>query len=87
MKILSITLEKCSGCAVLIDDKIVFSTSEERYSRIKSDSSFPKNSINDDAGFWDTFGNKMFAFLTNVFFGGNCTDSLNGSRIIYRKLK
>ena len=46
MKILSITLEKCSGCAVLIDDKIVFSTSEERYSRIKSDSSFPKNSIN-----------------------------------------
>jgi len=46
MKILSITLEKCSGCAVLIDDKIVFSTSEERYSRIKSDSSFPRNSIN-----------------------------------------
>ena len=28
----------------------------------------------------------MFAFLTNVFFGGNCTDSLNGSRIISRKL-
>ena len=51
MKILSITLEKCSGCAVLIDDKIVFSTSEERYSRIKSDSSFPKNSINDALSF------------------------------------
>ena len=49
-------------------------------------SRFAKNSINDDAGFWDTFGNKMFAFLTNVFFGGNCTDSLNGSRIISRKL-
>ena len=47
MKILAITLEKCSGCAVLIDDKIVFSASEERYSRIKSDSSFPRNSIND----------------------------------------
>ena len=46
MKILAITLEKCSGCAVLIDDKIIFSTSEERYSRIKSDSSFPRNSIN-----------------------------------------
>ena len=51
MKILAITLEKCSGCAVLIDDKIVFSTSEERYSRIKSDSSFPRNSINDAISF------------------------------------
>ena len=51
MKILSVTLEKCSGCAVLIDDKVVFSTSEERYSRIKSDSSFPKNSINDALSF------------------------------------
>lgn len=47
MKILAITLEKCSGCAVLEDDKITFSSSEERYTRIKSDSSFPKNSIND----------------------------------------
>ena len=51
MKILAITLEKFSGCAVLIDDKIVFSTSEERYSRIKSDSSFPRNSINDALSF------------------------------------
>jgi len=51
MKILAITLEKCSGCAVLIDSKIVFSTSEERYSRIKSDSSFPRNSINDALSF------------------------------------
>jgi len=51
MKILAITLEKCSGCAVLIDDKIIFSASEERYSRIKSDSSFPKNSINDALSF------------------------------------
>ena len=45
MKILSITLEKCSGCALLIDNEIVFATSEERYSRIKSDSSFPIQSI------------------------------------------
>ncbi|MCH2405524.1 MAG: hypothetical protein MK200_04950 [Nitrosopumilus sp.] len=51
MKILAITLEKCSGCAVLVDDKIIFSASEERYSRIKSDSSFPKNSINDALSF------------------------------------
>ena len=51
MKVLAITLEKCSGCAVLIDNKIIFSASEERYSRIKSDSSFPKNSINDALSF------------------------------------
>ena len=56
MKILAITLEKCSGCAVLIDDKIVFSTSEERYSRIKSDSSFPRNSINDALSFSELRG-------------------------------
>ena len=44
MKILAITLEKCSGCAIFVDDEIIFSSSEERYTRIKSDSSFPKNS-------------------------------------------
>ena len=47
MKILAVTLEKCSGCAIFVDDRIVFSSSEERYSRIKSDSSFPLNSIKD----------------------------------------
>ena len=51
MKVLAITLEKCSGCAVLIDDKIVFSASEERYSRINSDYSFPQNSIYDALSF------------------------------------
>jgi len=45
MKILALTLEKCSGCAIFVDDKIIFASSEERYSRIKSDSSFPLNSI------------------------------------------
>ncbi len=33
----------------------------------------------------DYFGNKMFAFLVNVFFGGHWTDSLNESRIISRQ--
>ena len=33
----------------------------------------------------DYFGNKMFTFLVNVFFGGYWTDSLNESRIISRK--
>ena len=45
MKVLSVTLERCSGSALLIDDKIAFSSSEERYTRKKSDALFPKNSI------------------------------------------
>jgi len=48
-------------------------------------SRFGKGSINEDAGFVDGFGNKMFAFITNVLFGGVWTDSLNESRIISRK--
>ena len=51
MKILAVTLEKCSGCAIFIDDKIVFSASEERYTNIKSDSSFPQNCILDGLKF------------------------------------
>lgn len=47
MKILALTLEKCSGCAIFVNDKIVFSSSEERYTNSKSDSSFPVNCIND----------------------------------------
>ena len=46
---------------------------------------FGKGSVNLDAGKIDSFGNKMFAFLVNVFFGGHWTDSLNESRIISRK--
>ena len=48
-------------------------------------SRFAKTSVNEDAGYFDTFGNKMFTFLTNVLFGSHLTDSLNGSRIISRK--
>ena len=32
------------------------------------------------------FGNKMFTFLVNTFFGGNYTDALNGFRIIKRDI-
>lgn len=46
---------------------------------------FGKNSINLDAGILDGFGNKMFAFLANILFGGYFTDTLNESRIITRK--
>ena len=48
-------------------------------------SRFGKTSVNLDAGRMDTFGNKMFTFLINVFFGGRLTDALNLSRIITRK--
>jgi len=37
---------------------------------------FGKGSVNLDAGIVDGFGNKMFAFLANVFFGGHWTDTL-----------
>jgi len=46
---------------------------------------FGKTSINLDAGFVDTFGNKMFVFLVNILFGGHWSDTLTGHRIITRK--
>jgi len=49
-------------------------------------SRFGKNSSSEDANFIDKFGNKMFTFLVNTFFGGNYTDALNGFRIIRRKI-
>ncbi len=49
-------------------------------------SRFGKNSSSQDASdyFYGYFGNNMFTFLVNVFFGGNYTDSLNGFRIFTR---
>ena len=38
-----------------------------------------------DAGKIDAFGNRLFAFFTNLFFGGKLTDVLNESRLITRK--
>ena len=49
-------------------------------------SRFGKNSVSEDASLLDRFGNNMFTFLVNTFFGGNYTDALNGFRIIRRKL-
>jgi len=49
-------------------------------------SRFGKNSVSDDANLLDRFGNNMFTFLVNSFFGGNYTDALNGFRIIKRSL-
>jgi len=47
MKVLAVTLGKTSGCSVLVDDEIKFATSEERFSRLKSDESYPKRSIDE----------------------------------------
>ena len=49
-------------------------------------SRFGKNSSSDDAGLIDRFGNNMFTFLVNTFFGGKYSDALNGFRIIKRTL-
>lgn len=49
-------------------------------------SRFGKNSVSEDAGLIDRFGNNMFTFLVNVFFGGQLTDALNGFRIIKREI-
>lgn len=48
-------------------------------------SRFGKGSINLDANLIESFGNRMFTFLINVFFGGKYTDTLNESRSITRK--
>ena len=49
-------------------------------------SRFGQNSDSEDAGLIDRFGNRMFTFLVNVFFGGSYTDALNGFRIIRRNI-
>ena len=45
MKALAVHWGKGSGCSIVIDDEIKFAVSEERFSRIKSDESYPKRSI------------------------------------------
>ena len=49
-------------------------------------SRFGKKSISEDANALERFGNNMFTFLVNSFFGGKYTDALNGFRIIKRTL-
>ena len=49
-------------------------------------SRFGKKSVSEDAGPLERFGNNMFTFLVNVFFGGHLTDALNGYRIIKREI-
>jgi len=48
---LGLTLGQCSGCSIFKDNRVIFSASEERYTRKKSDESYPKNSIDDGLKF------------------------------------
>ena len=47
-------------------------------------SRFGKNSVSEDASLLDRFGNNMFTFLVNVFFGGHFGDCLDGFKIVKR---
>ena len=49
-------------------------------------SRFGKNSVSEDAGLLDSFGNNMFTFLVNCFFGSHYTDALNGFKLIKREI-
>ena len=49
-------------------------------------SRFGKKSESEDANALERFGNNMFTFLVNVFFGGRLTDALNGFRLIKKDL-
>jgi len=62
----------------------LISKAQEGYDQVII-SRFGKGSVNLDAGKIDAFGNRVFAFFTNLFFGGNLTDVLNESRLITRK--
>ena len=45
MNVLGITWGKTSGCSIFVDNKIIFAASEERYTRRKSEQSYPINAI------------------------------------------
>lgn len=49
-------------------------------------SRFGKNSKSEDANMLERFGNNMFTFLVNTFFGGKLTDALNGFRLIKKEV-
>ena len=48
-------------------------------------SRFGKFGSSDDDSPLTAFGNQMFTFLVNVFFGGHLTDALYGYKIIKKK--
>ncbi len=67
MKILAVTLGRCSGCSIMIDGKIEYAVSEEKFSRIKSDESYPKHSIDHALDFCKITPNQ----LDKIIIAGN----------------
>ena len=61
--------------------KLIKKMSEYDYDIVQI-SRFGKNGISEDDTIITAFGNRMFTFLVNVFFGGNLTDSLFGFKFI-----
>jgi carbamoyltransferase len=53
MNILGLNFGATSSCAIFKNDEIVFASSEERFSRIKSDESYPYNAIEKGLEFLD----------------------------------
>lgn len=67
MNILGITPERCSGSALFVKDEIIFASSEERFSKIKSDESYPFQSINESL----KVGNLSPNNLDKILIAGN----------------
>ena len=49
-------------------------------------SRFGKSGSSDDDSLLTAFGNQMFTFLVNIFFGGHLTDALYGYKIVKKKV-
>ncbi len=86
LKILGIYIGACSGASIFENDKIIFATSEERFSRIKADEAYPKKSIDNALEFSQISSNDLDAIviagneialtymLTKVFSGFSIND-------------
>ena len=95
MKVLALQLEKSSGCALMINGEIVFSSSEERFTRIKSDSLFPKRSIKAALEYGKIKANELdkilicstevtlYASLVNLYSSLNVKDQLRMMKLYW----
>jgi len=65
--------------------KLIEKMNEDDYDIVQI-SRFGKNGRSDDDTAVTAFGNRMFTFLVNSFFGGKLTDALFGFKIIKKKV-
>lgn len=73
------------NCEVDNIPKLIKTATEGDYD-IAQISRFGKNGVSDDDTFVTAFGNRMFSFLVNTFFGGRLTDVLYGYKIIKKNV-